>query len=263
MKVFSAFLMMLALAATASVAHAADGLRASFDVDGAPVVMTMDSHGTVQVDGLPTPGLVLYRPKDATVYYQHPDWPRWLVVGTEQLATYALPLKAVPGEGWTPWQGQPTRRWQLEVSQTIPQGDMAMACGSWFGSNHAAAVAGVNAGDFWRVLSAIQLINAGQAALPCDRAMPDVAAADRMGLPVRWQGGSAGTWVLTELVRVPVARISVPSDVEPLTDNVRLALLQSQLGVDERKDFIRVHGTLPVTRQLEEVEKVLSESAAP
>lgn len=258
MKLFLGIALCLGLLAP-GLAVATDGVRATYDVDGALVLLTMDARGTVQIDGLPTPGLVLYRPKEGVVYYQHPDWPRWLVVGQEQLAGYVLPMDSVPGAGWTPWQEQPTRRWQMNVTQ----GDMAMGCGSWFGSNHAAAVAGMGAGDFMRVLAAIQLINAGQAALPCDRAMPDFATADRMGLPVRWQGGSAGTWVLQELVRVPVLDVAVPTDVEPVTDKVRLALLQAQLGVDERKDFMKVHGTLPVARQLEEVEKVLSESAAP
>ena len=248
------FLWLIMVVTVAPALWAADGIKLVYDVDGTPVVWTRDAAGTVQVDGLPMPGVVLYRPAEGTVYYQHPLWPRWLRIGPDELAAYALPLNTTPGAAWTPWQGQPTRRWAMAVGDSD---EGTMGCGDWFASHHAAAVMGLNAADFLRVITALNFVNAGTAALPCDHAVPDVARAAQLGLPVRWQGGTSGTWTLESMARVPMSALTLPTDVEPLTARVKLSLMMAQLGDDERKDFVRVNGKLPVASQLEVMEGLL------
>jgi hypothetical protein len=235
-----------------AAASAVEGLRLTYDAAEAPVTLQRDNAGTVQVEGLPYPGLVLYRPDTGVVYYQHPDLPAWLAVAPDTVQTVSATL--IRGAAWQPWQGQPTTAYQTKAGPND--------CGPLYASPDAAAQSGLTLTDIWRVLSALAWLNAGSASPPCDRLMvtrPEKG--DAVGLPVRFEGPN-GTWQLTELVRAGVAHIELPAAAEPADDATRLNLLLRQFTPDERQGFIRQYGTLPVARQLDLLEKALANSSA-
>lgn len=230
----------------------ADGLRMVFDVDGAPVTWQMDAHGVVQVDGLPYPGLVLYVPASGVVYYQHPDEAEWLAVAPSMLDGYAYPTVLVDGGKWQPYLDAPTRRWEVKAAQ--------LSCDNWFASAKAGAVTGLTAADVWRVFNAMQWLTAGDAAPVCERlaVAPEMAA--RVGLPLYF-AGPAGRWQLTELGRVHVEEIAMPTNPQPVDDVVRLRLLMHQFGPEERRDMLREVDGLPVAQQLKRIQQMLLEQA--
>ena len=232
-----------------AVAQNAEGLRISYDVGGRPVTFLRDGAGLVQVNGLDVPGLVLYRPINKTVYYQHPAWPRWLAVTPASFDGFAAETLAVPGAAWTPFLDQPVRRWELSAG--------GQGCGTWFGSAGMSGIIGVRADDFLRILGVLNWLNGGRQ-VDCQAVLPRGDFASQLGWPVRWQTGR-GTWQLREVVRVGLDDFVLPADVMPVTDEARLALMMTQLTDMERKAFVRDAGQLPLVQQLELLEEMLAE----
>lgn len=245
-----------AVSATAEDAVGTQGIRVTFDAGGAPVTMTRDAAGTIQFDGLPYPGLVLYRPSTGVVYYQHPSEPLWLTVQPGQGQGVSATVAA--GPAWQPWQGHPTQRWDIKggLDKAAP------SCGQWYGSADAAQQAGVSMADMIRVLAVLEWLNAGSKGPVCQRLAITPAEGARIGLPVYWMTLS-GPWQLTEVVRAGVAPIALPDAVKPVDDSVRLQILLSQFAPEERQAFVRANGTLPVARQVEAIEGALSEMVMP
>lgn len=67
---------------------------------------------TYQVQGLPYPGEILWRPALQELAYRHPAEGSWLRVKVSDLPA-SPPTLAAPAAPWQPWQGNPTRRWTL------------------------------------------------------------------------------------------------------------------------------------------------------
>lgn len=228
---------------------ATEGLRMAFDVDGMPVNWQMDAAGTVQVDGLAYPGLILYVPATGVVYYQHPDEAEWLTVTPAMLEGYAYPTVLVEGAPWQPYLDAPTQRWEVKAAQ--------MTCDNWFTSAKAGAVSGLTARDIWMVFNALQWLHAGNAAGVCERLEVAPAVAAKVGLPMYFSGPS-GRWQLTQLGRVELPAIPLPTNPVPVDDAVRLRLLMHQFGPEERADILKEIGTLPVAQQLQRVQNLLT-----
>lgn len=235
------------------------GVRLTYDMSGVPLTISRDAQGTVQLDGLPYPGLVLYNTATKTVYYQSPDLPDWIVVNADALSRYTISATVVAGAAWQPFMDSTTKRWAVKV----PGADgKPQECDQWFASLKGAVMAGFNVGDLNRIVAALQWITAGSAAAACDRVAVDETQAQAIGLPIYFNGPN-GKWHLSELVAARVPTIALPTNVTPLDDNLRLQLLMGQLGPDEKADFIKANGNLPVAKQVEAIEHMLGSEDIP
>lgn len=243
----------LGMAGVAMAQDTSTGLRLTYDMGGSPVTLTRDAAGTVQVDGLPYPGLVLYVPATGVVYYQHPEEVHWLAITPSDTEVYANPAVLVAGKPWQPYLDAPTQRWEVKVAQ--------MQCDNWFTSAKAAAVSGLNVGDMWRVFTSLQWLQAGSAAPLCERLAVDAKASASVGLPLYFNA-PGGLWQLTELTQAEVANIPLPSTPQPVDDDVRLRVLMHQFSPDDRAAVMKDISNLPVARQIEQVQKMLGETAA-
>lgn len=238
--------------ASAAVAAEGTGLRLTYDMSGVPLEITRDAHGTVQVDGLSYPGLVLYIPATQTVYYQPPDMPEWLAIPPTATEGYATPATVVPGAAWQPYLNSPTQRWQVKGAQ--------MECDNWFASHKAGQVTGMTGADLLRILTTLQWLHAGKAAAPCEKLSLDDAAAKTIGLPLYFTGLSV-RWQLTELVQTDIPTITLPASPVPVDDGARLRILLAQFGPEDRQQVLTEVEKLPLSQQLERIEKILSEQS--
>lgn len=237
-----------ALAQTATTPADGMGVVASYDAGGSPVELRRDGAGTVQIDGLPYPGLVLYVPATQTLYYQHPDDPQWIKIGEDQLDAATVPVKLQKGGASAPWQGQDVTAWRLHAGANA-QEDM-------FASVGLARQLGLTAHHLLQVVGMMEWLTAGSAGAPENRMGLTTAQGVDVGLPTRWNTPN-GLLTLTALNRAPVATITVPTATQPLTDQLRLTLLLSQFGPDERKAFMTAHAGLPVAVQLDQLQGAL------
>ncbi|MCP5405038.1 MAG: hypothetical protein H6922_02300 [Pseudomonadaceae bacterium] len=240
-------------AQTVAMPPPADGLRMTYDVDGAPVVWQRDAKGAVQIDGLAYPGLVLYVPQTGTVYYQHPDEVGWVSVTPAMLEGYAYPALLLQGGKWQPYLDAPTRRWEVKAAQ--------LSCDNWFASAKAGAVTGLTARDIWQVFDALAWLHAGTAVPVCERMAVSAEDGKKVGLPMYFTG-PGGRWQLTELGRTAVADIPLPATPEPADDAVRVRLLLHQFGPEDRADMLREMGSLPAAQQVLYLQKLMAEQAA-
>ncbi|HEX2859703.1 MAG TPA: hypothetical protein VHP58_05860 [Alphaproteobacteria bacterium] len=240
----------------ASPAHAVEALRLTYDAAGSPVTFERDNAGTIQVDGLPYPGLVLYRPSNGVVYYQHPDIPKWISVPTGTAVGVSATL--AKGAAWEKWQDQPSYRYDLKVTDNGVQED----CGPLYASPGAGVQAGLNVADIWRILTAVAWLNAGKAAPACDRLVAEPAHGQAAGLPIHFNGPN-GEWQLKELARTGVAKIDLPPAAEPVDEQARLDLMLRQFGPDERKKFLTQYSSLPLGQQVKLLEDALMGSGQP
>lgn len=246
-----------------AVACAENGLKVTYDMSGMPLTITRDAAGTVQFDGLPYPGLVLYRPQTGVVYYQQNDDPVWLTVPPGALATVVRPAKVVAGPAWQPWPAvgspQPTKRFDVKVTDET---DEKVTCAPVFGSTYAARMAGMDIADLQRVLATLEWMHGGRITAPCDAAdyAPDDVKA--MGLPVIFAGPN-GEWKLDDIVQADVPYIALPTAPQPFDERAHLTLLLSQFGPEEREAFLKQYGELPLAQQLDMVSRNLMMDAQP
>jgi hypothetical protein len=245
---------LVALSLLALPAHAVDALRLTYTVDGTPVTLERDNAGTIQVDGLPYPGLVLYRPQTGMVYYQYPEIPQWFAVPPGRAE--AVSATTLKGPAWQKWPAQPDGQPSYRYAIKVPGGE---DCGPLYASPGAGVQAGLSVADIWRILTTVAWINAGTAAPACDRLAIDNARGQLTGLPLHFNGPN-GEWQLKELARTGIARIDLPVDAQPLDEASRLDILLRQFGPDERKNFLQNYGNLPIGQQINLVERALSGS---
>jgi hypothetical protein len=235
-------------------AFAVDAMRLTYDADGAPITFERDNAGTVQVDGLPYPGLVLYRPSSGVVYYQHPDVPQWISVAPN--APEVVSATLTKGPAWQNWPAQPTGQPSFRYAIKVPQGD---DCGPLYASPGAGVQAGLNTADIWRILTAVSWLNSGKAAPACERLAIESARGQVTGLPLHFNGPN-GEWQLKELARTGIAKIDLPVDAQPVDEATRLGILLRQFGPDERKNFVSNYSALPTSQQITLVEQALAGS---
>lgn len=247
------FVPVLALMAGWAVAAQAKGLTLTYDMGGVPLTILEDEAGTVQIDGLSYPGLVLYVPATQTVYYQPPDEPEWLAIPPTATEGYGLPATLVAGAAWQPYLNSPTQRWQVKAAQ--------MDCDNWFASQKAGQVTGLTAADLLRVLTTLQWLHAGHAAAPCEKLVLGDAEGKKVGLPLYFTALSV-RWQLTELAQGDVPTITLPANPVPVDDAARLRILLAQFGPEDREQILTEVERLPLNQQLERIEKMLSDQAA-
>ncbi|NBV54450.1 MAG: hypothetical protein EBR79_01905 [Proteobacteria bacterium] len=238
------------------------GVRVVYDMSGIPLELRVDGRGVVALDGLPYPGQVFYDSKGAVVYYQHPEEAEWIKVPPTALAKVFVEAKITAGPAWQPWQGKPTKRWDMQVKRDNGDGVMVDAtCDQWFSSQPLAAQAGLNVGDLVRILAAVQWLNAGAVPEPCEKPLMTLAQAEEIGLPVLFTGPN-GRWQLQELAREAVEDITLP-EAQLVDDNVRLRLLLVQYSPDERVALLKKFEGLPVGQQVEAIGRMLVEESLP
>lgn len=236
------------------LAQPGSGLRITYDMSGNPLTITRDSAGTYQFDGLPYPGIVLYKPEEGIIYYQHPEDPEWHTVSRSMLTHILSEAKVQAGPAWQPWQGMSTARWNVFADKS--------SCTPIFGSIQAAKISGLNAGDFSDILTALQWLNGGEIPNPCER--PDITAeaAAKVGMPILFTGPN-GPWQLQTIVKDDIAPIEIPRTAEPITDENRLNLLLVQFSPNERVSLLKQFGNLPVSQQVDAIGRHLAEEAQP
>lgn len=230
--------------------EAPTGLRLVYDMDGMTITLTRDDAGTVQVDGLPFPGLILYRPDTRVVYYQQPESIGWLSITPDMTAGYGSPAVAVAGAAWQPYMDAPTQRWEMKTAQ--------MTCDNWFASAKAGQVAGLTGSDIQRVLITLQWLLNGKPGVACDRLMPDDATSARIGLPLYFSA-MGGRWRLTAMEQGPVPTITLPESPRPADDDARLNILLKQWDSANRKKLLKDIADLPLAKQLEAVQRALGD----
>ena len=250
---FKGLLLGMAALGVAGGAFAAEnGLKLTYDMGGDALSITKDAAGTVQLDGLPYPGLVIYRPDTRVVYYQHPDEPAWLAIKPDDVRGYGVSATLVAGAAWQPYMDAPTQRWVVKAAQ--------MECDNWFASAKAGAVAGLNAADLTYVLTALQWLHAGVAAVPCERLNVTAQQGAQVGLPLYFTGPN-GRWQLTDLSQGAVEPIVLPAAPQPADDAARLRILLYQFSPEDRQGIIKQVGKLPLSQQLQEIQKMLGDTA--
>jgi hypothetical protein len=229
-------------------------MRLVYDMSGSELVITRDNNGTVQLDGLPVPGLVLYVPATKVVYYQHPSLLGWLAIAPQHIAAQTTRPNIAMGAAWQPYLNSPTRRFEVVAG--------AQTCDNWFGSGKAASIAGLNVADLTHIIAALQYLNAGAAADVCEMLTVPLRMAHTIGLPLRLNGPN-GVWELTELYAAEIPTIPLPTNPQPPDDDTRLTILLSQFSTEERTEFVKNYGGLPLTGQLEQLENMLLGSYSP
>jgi hypothetical protein len=66
---------------------------------------------------------------------------------------------------------------------------------------------------------------------------------------------------LTELAQTDIPTITLPANPVPVDDAARLRILLAQFGPEDRQQLLTEVEGLPISQQLERIEKILSEQA--
>ena len=232
------------------------GLRITYDMSGTPLTIARDAAGTYQIDGLPYPGNVLYQPSTGTIYYQHPEDPVWHTVTPQMLQANMVltPASASAGNAWQPWQGQPTKRWNISIGGT--------QCQPLFTSQGAEQQMGLTVNDFARILGALEWLSSGTAPSGCEAPLFTQQQAVQMGAPV-WLGTANGPWQLQTVTQEDIPAIQLPTNATPVDNDIRLRLLLVQFSPNERAELLKKFGDYPVAEQIEAIGKFLNQEAMP
>ncbi|MCA3244442.1 MAG: hypothetical protein INF43_03935 [Alphaproteobacteria bacterium] len=229
--------------------------------DQAPLTLThlSGTPATYQVNGLPFPGEVLWRPAtqatEAQLAYRHPAEGSWLLATPNQLPVSAVSTTSLPGAPGPASQGQATRRW----AQSVGRKD----CGVLFGAPSLGRQYGLNLADFQHLYRLLYWLNAAQLPTDCANAQTLPATAPQVGLPTRW-ASPLGLLLLQE-IRLPgesPTAMAWPKVTYPVTPEVQLRLLLAQLSVPARAEFLQQFATLPLALQVERLAAILAAETA-
>lgn len=210
---------------------------------------------TYQVNGLPFPGEILWRPgtqaTEPQLAYRHPAEGSWLLASPALLPKSQISTTSLPGAPGPANQGQATRRWAQSVG--------GKDCGVLFGSPSLAQQYGLTLADFQHLYRLLYWLNAAQLPGSCANAQTLPATAPQIGLPTRW-ASPLGLLLLQE-VRLPAESpvpLTWPRVTHPVTPEVQLRLLLVQLPVPARAAFIQAYATLPMALQVEKLATLLA-----
>ncbi|MFO0500240.1 MAG: hypothetical protein ACK5YK_00980 [Pseudomonadota bacterium] len=199
---------------------------------------------TWQLEGLPFPGVVLWRPATAEIAYQHPTELSWLRLTPTDLPLPKVSPTLTRAANGKPWQTQPTRRWAVHTNSTD--------CGALF---TIPPTQNVNASGLQSILALLHWLNIGETPSGCLSAYPNPAG---LGLPTYW-ASPIGTLTLQNIGALSSDFVATPwpAITYPITPETRLRLLLSQLPVPDRARFIQSHTQYPLLTQIEKLSALL------
>lgn len=198
---------------------------------------------TWQIEGLPFPGVVLWRPQTQELAYQHPTELSWLRLTPADLPK-TTPPTLTRAEAGKPWQTQPTQRWAVNNGK--------ISCGALL---TIPAQLQLNVSGLQNIHALLHWLNIGETPTGCLAPYPNHAT---LGLPTHW-GGPMGTLTLQNIGPLSADFVATPwpTTTYPITAEARLRMLLSQLPVPDRARFIQTHAQLPLLIQIEKLSTLL------